>query len=227
MSSLVVYFIVLSIVFIVFLWLNSMAKKANKKSEQKRIYESKNDNVQELKKESTPNIYIPQKQGMKIEELYRELQNSVEITTDYFRRLSVVITPEEWSKDYGVISESENLVRLERTYFEELERRYQPTKEFNENLSKVCALNNKGIALEKDGNIDEAIATYEEGILIPYKARHSYDRLLVLYRKRKDYENEKRVCLAAIDRFPEDAKYKERLIKIEAKITKALKPKQE
>ena len=223
MSGGVVLIVVIILFIFVIIGFNNEVKEKSEARERKRINESNAAKIQQLKQEIKP-ISIPQRREKTKEEIYRELQNSIEITEEYYKKLFVVITPEEWSKDYGVISRSNNLVRLERKYFEELERRYQPTKEFNENLSKVCALNNKGIALEKDGNIEEAITTYEECILIPYKAHHSYDRLLVLYRKRKDYENEKRVCLAAIERFPENDKYKERLTKIEAKITKAAKP---
>lgn len=65
--------------------------------------------------------------------------------------------------------------------------------ERDELLNETARLNNVGIALEKEGRIDEAIETYENNISLGYKATHSFDRLRILYRKRKDYDNMVRV----------------------------------
>lgn len=76
--------------------------------------------------------------------------------------------------------------------------------------------NNRGVALEKVGEIEEAINTYEQNINGEvYVTRHPYDRLLVLYRRAKDYANERRVCLQAI-KVLKDEKYTDRLRKIES-----------
>lgn len=83
-------------------------------------------------------------------------------------------------------------------------------------MTTTVTLNNKGIEQEKSGDEDGAIATYEECIKTGYPAHHAYDRLLVIYRRRKDYENEKRVCLLAIDTFKTIQKYQDRLSKIES-----------
>lgn len=82
-------------------------------------------------------------------------------------------------------------------------------------LEKCCELNNQGIKLEKEGRIGEAIKIYEQNIAgeKPYPARHSFDRLMILYRKLKDIENEIRVINKAIQIFPHETKYKERLSK--------------
>lgn len=71
-------------------------------------------------------------------------------------------------------------------------------------LFKCAELNNKGMAQEKSGNIDLAIETYEENIKGGYPATHSYDRLMILYRKRKDYLNELRIIDIALDVFNKD-----------------------
>lgn len=64
--------------------------------------------------------------------------------------------------------------------------------------------NNNGIELEKSGDIDKAISIYEENIAGDcYPATHSFDRLMILYRKRKDYDNEIRVIEKAIIVFSE------------------------
>ena len=68
-----------------------------------------------------------------------------------------------------------------------------------------AASNNRGIELEKSGRIDEAIRVYEANIAGDcYPACHSFDRLMVLYRKRKDYTNEIRVITKAIEIFTKE-----------------------
>lgn len=79
------------------------------------------------------------------------------------------------------------------------------TDKFNESLSKATSLNNKGIELEKEGKIDEAIAVYEQNIEGDcYPAHHSFDRLIVIYGSRKDYDNKRRVLKKAIEIFGKD-----------------------
>lgn len=87
---------------------------------------------------------------------------------------------------------------------------------FNVLLPRCTEYNNLGIEYEKQGNIPLAISTYEENVKPgSYPARHAYDRLLVLYRKQKDYRNELRVCKLAVSVFKEE-KYKKRLEKIKS-----------
>lgn len=78
----------------------------------------------------------------------------------------------------------------------------------------LCAmLNNKGITYEKDGNIKQAIKTYEKNIESNVPARHSFKRLMVLYRRNKDYDNEIRVIERALEVFPDEGEYEQRLDK--------------
>ncbi len=68
-----------------------------------------------------------------------------------------------------------------------------------------AASNNSGIELEKSDRIDEAIRVYEANIAGDcYPACHSFDRLMVLYRKRKDFTNEIRVITKAIEIFTKE-----------------------
>lgn len=60
-------------------------------------------------------------------------------------------------------------------------------------LAETSNLNSKGIALEKEGKIDEAIAVYEQCATLGYRASHCYERLRILYKKRKDYDNMARI----------------------------------
>jgi len=53
--------------------------------------------------------------------------------------------------------------------------------------------NNKGIKYEKKGKIDEAIELYEMNVKDEFDGTHPYDRLSIIYRKRKQYDDEIRV----------------------------------
>lgn len=116
------------------------------------------------------------------------------------------------NKKYVEVSEQEYRTIMERYKKKQLDER---------RLSECVELNNKGIELEKNGETDAAIEVYEKNIKPGcWPARHSFDRLLVLYRKRKDYTNELRVCKAAIELFDGEVKYKERMAKINKRINK-------
>ena len=58
-----------------------------------------------------------------------------------------------------------------------------------------------GMSCEKAGQIDRAVLCYEACIKNSFDGNHPYDRLLVIYRKRKDTENELRVVRKAIKVF--------------------------
>lgn len=121
---------------------------------------------------------------------------------------------------YWLTEDNKGYISFPKHRLDELEAKREERKRKTEKLYKCAELNNKGIELEKQGKIIEAITTYEDNIKADcYPARHSFDRLLVLYRKAKDYENEKRVVIKAISLFNEN-KYKERLNKIELLISK-------
>lgn len=92
----------------------------------------------------------------------------------------------------------------------EKEKRMQEEQQ----LFTTASLNNKGIELEKNGDIESAIITYEENVKLGYPARHQYDRLIILYHKNKDYENEKRILNKAIELFPDETTYKKKLAKL-------------
>ena len=79
----------------------------------------------------------------------------------------------------------------------------ETTKDTNieDNFDKSSRLVNIGIDLEKEGMIDEAINVYEKSIIYRLPIKHPYERLAILYRKRKDYENEIRVIKIAIEVF--------------------------
>ena len=90
---------------------------------------------------------------------------------------------------------------------DEMSKRSAQEKEIN----LTASLNNEGIELEKDGKEDEAIIVYEKNVSRRCAATHSYDRLLVIYRKRKDVDNELRIAKLASAIFPKETKYKKRI----------------
>ena len=91
-------------------------------------------------------------------------------------------------------------------------------------LEPTVELNNRGMQQEKDGLIDDAIATYEECIAIGYPAHHAYKRLMVLYSKKGDKENELRVAKLAVDKFPDEIEYQKRLIRLTGNKADAVYP---
>ena len=93
---------------------------------------------------------------------------------------------------------------MEKSRFETLKQKQE--KEFKEIaqqevLNENSRLIKLGIDLEKEGMIYEAIAVYEKAIIPQLPATHPYDRLMILYRKKKDYDNEIRIVKIAISVF--------------------------
>ncbi|MEZ0181873.1 hypothetical protein AB9T89_06470 [Flavobacterium oncorhynchi] len=66
------------------------------------------------------------------------------------------------------------------------------------NETKQAERNLKAIEFEKAGEIEKAIALYEENITEGFKGNHSYDRLAAIYKNQLDLENEIRVLEKAI-----------------------------
>jgi tetratricopeptide (TPR) repeat protein len=93
----------------------------------------------------------------------------------------------------------EVLIPLEE--LQEWEKKLSERKIFDDLLYSTALLNNKGIAYEKANKIDEAISCYEQNVSLGYPARHSYQRLMVLYRKVKNYHVELVVIEKAITLF--------------------------
>lgn len=64
--------------------------------------------------------------------------------------------------------------------------------------------NLKGIVLEKEGRIDEAILLYEFNVKHRCDGDHPYERLAIIYHRLKRYDDELRVLERAIDVFEHD-----------------------
>ena len=65
-------------------------------------------------------------------------------------------------------------------------------------FSKCADRNLNGIALEKEGNVDAAIALYEANIYAQLPGTHPYERLRIIYTKQKRWDDAIRVCRAYI-----------------------------
>lgn len=86
----------------------------------------------------------------------------------------------------------------------ELDRKLEAHDSFNKMIFETARLNNEGIVFERNGEIEKAIEVYEEAILIGYSATHAYDRLMIIYRRLKRYDDEIRVIYRAIEVFTKE-----------------------
>ena len=101
-----------------------------------------------------------------------------------------------------------------------VEESYATREARDKRLRDCAALNNKGIQYEKHGEIGKAIDVYERNIADGYPATHSYDRLMILYRKQKEYDKEIAVIEKAIKVFGASC-YNDRLKKVQKLKNKA------
>ena len=66
--------------------------------------------------------------------------------------------------------------------------------------------NLKGKEYEQKGELELAITEYEANLKEGFEGSHPYNRLAIIYRKNKDYDNEIRVLNRAIDIYTELSK---------------------
>lgn len=102
------------------------------------------------------------------------------------------------------ILSGKDFIMIPKSDYDEAMRVLENRRKQDEFLSQTAARNNEGIEFEKAGEADKAIAVYEENIAGGYPAEHAYKRLMVLYRRRKDYNNEIRVIKRAIEVFEQE-----------------------
>ena len=94
-----------------------------------------------------------------------------------------------------------NIEVKEENFSQELIDEIKKQKIDDKAFSKLVNRNINGIKYEKEGKVDLAIKLYEKNIAENFEGNHPYDRLAIIYRKRKDYQNEVRVLNKAIDVF--------------------------
>ena len=135
------------------------------------------------------------------------------VPEETYKSLYAVLPQDVFYSDNEVSMNGGTYFKIKTPIYERIIKEHEAYQEKVRALNKCAELNEKGIELEKSGNIPAAIAIYEENISGNcYPATHSFDRLIILYRKAKNYENEIRVIKKAINVLKMD-KYRERLTK--------------
>lgn len=64
---------------------------------------------------------------------------------------------------------------------------------------RLFARNVRGVELERAGKVDRAIDVYEANVADMFGGNHPYDRLRVIYSKRKQYDQALRVCRSFVE----------------------------
>lgn len=135
------------------------------------------------------------------------------LTREQYMAMIAFIPESVFYSDNETLINGKSFYRIPMEMYNTIKKKYDEYQERNRKLNRCAELNNKGIALEKSGDIDAAIDVYEENIYGDcYPATHAFDRLCVIYRKRKDYQNEIRVLQKAMEIFSLP-KYRERFQK--------------
>lgn len=119
-------------------------------------------------------------------------------------KVANVLDSEMHNQVTNCILQGEKYIYILPDKLNELNSKLKKQKDSENKLSITASLNNEGIALEKAGKIELAIEKYEENIDCGYPAKHSFERLMILYRKRKEYDDEIRVIQSAIKVFSEE-----------------------
>jgi len=96
---------------------------------------------------------------------------------------------------------------------EKWETEVKKRKEKGQLVAKTAERNNAGIKAEERGQIQTAIKYYEENIKQGYPSTLSFERLLKLYRKAKNYADEMRVINRGLEVFA-GVKYKNVRLKL-------------
>lgn len=148
--------------------------------------------------------------------------DEIRIPTETLVKEFISVMPPELFRLY-LKTKTDYIIVKKSTYEEMVIEKNRRTERENL-LQRTAMLNSKGIELEKLKDVDGAIKVYEENIAIGYPASHSFDRLRILYRKKGDILNEKRVLCRRYEVYnlPSEELKKE-LDKIDNKI-KGIKP---
>lgn len=128
----------------------------------------------------------------------------------------------EMFTDYLLAPSDSSLIKISEREFAAMLKKKNDYDRFSKALSETASNNNIGIDFEKKGNIYGAIEMYEKNIDIAYPALHSYERLMILYRKEKRYNEEIRVIEKAIKDFPVKS-HKTYILKWKDRLEKAKK----
>lgn len=140
--------------------------------------------------------------------------------SSFFKKYVSVLSPQLMRDINDATIKGVKKAQISKATIAELDARLAEKKAEDKRIRDCAKRNDRGRSLEKSGKIPQAIKVYEENIGEGcYPASYSFDRLMVLYRKAKDFDNEARIIERAIDvlglRYPDlRSKYQERLMKV-------------
>lgn len=123
----------------------------------------------------------------------------ITISVDDFQPYAAYATMTLRDKYYKALICGDKYIEIPIADYEEARSKCTKRRIWERDCAMTCCRNNEGIAFEKDGKIGEAIKVYEENIELGFPAMHSYTRLMIIYRRLKDYDNEQRVIRRAIE----------------------------
>ena len=86
---------------------------------------------------------------------------------------------------------------VDKSEYENWQKEFNKDKPYEQLIHMTAKLNNEGQAAEANKDYDSAIKIYELNVSLGGIATHQYERLMILYRKKKDYQNE----IKTIDRY--------------------------
>lgn len=122
---------------------------------------------------------------------------------------------------FGLLYVKSTYIYVEKWFYEAVVKIEEDRKKLWALQNKTAELNNIGTKYEKEGNIEKAIETYEKNVSLGYTATHSYDRLCIIYRKQKDYENEIRIINLFLTNFPNTKTFEKSIEKYKTRLSKA------
>lgn len=141
-----------------------------------------------------------------LEELYRkyEVSSDDRILVDYSEcpTRDKILLPEEIEWALFLFSDRiSSEVAIPQPLYDQWQCKINERDEFDRVLGETVGGNNLGIALERAGDIDGAVACYEKNIALGYPATHAFERLRIIYKRRRDVVNELRVLRAGVAVF--------------------------
>lgn len=135
-----------------------------------------------------------------------------------FMRKYMPVLPPDLFAELNKLSLQGTCAQITTSTIIELDKRLDERKAKDKALSDCVRLNNKGKEYEKAGKVALAIRSYEKNIAGDcYPATHSFYRLMILYRKQKEYAKELAVvekALVVFDTVDLRSKYEKRKQKV-------------
>jgi tetratricopeptide (TPR) repeat protein len=184
----------------------------------KKVYKANKKLTKSIEKQQKQNIANQKKQEQQRLISDMESKGYILVSTNSLKKYiqGAIISENLMDELTDATLEGKTKIFVSKSELSDMECKLKEYKKNEKSLHDCARLNNEGMALEKEGKIKEAIEVYEKNLKNPYPARMSYDRLMILYHKEKDYENELRVINLACAKFT-DEKYpirKEKTIKL-------------